>query len=129
MKVQKALVSSEYRFFTLLTECLKYLYKYFFVESSYPTSNHPVPLERLLGSDFDQNLEKLRKQLNDQESKVIHLTALLSDTEKDLVKHIQMNSLLKEEIRRQQRSEEREKHAENLEYLKNVVFKVNYICY
>lgn len=88
-------------------------------------SNHPVPLERLLGSDFEQNLEKLQKQLSDQESKVAHLTALLSDTEKDLVKHIQMNSLLKEEIRRQQRSEEREKHAENLEYLKNVVFKVN----
>lgn len=71
------------------------------------------------------NIEKLRKQLSEQETKVAHLTALLSETEKDLVKHIQMNNLLKEEIRRQQRSEEREKHAENLEYLKNVVFKVS----
>lgn len=35
-----------------------------------------------------------------------------------------MNSVLKEEIRRHERSVEREKHAENLEYLKNVVVKV-----
>lgn len=66
----------------------------------------------------------MQKQLSEQESKVTHLTALLSETEKDLIKHIQMNNLLKEEIRRHQRSVEREKHAENLEYLKNVVVKV-----
>lgn len=85
---------------------------------------HPVPLERLLGDDTVQEVAYLKKQLNDEESKIIHLTALLSDTEQDLAKHAQMNKLLKEEIRRQQRSVEREKHAENLEYLKNVVFKV-----
>lgn len=67
----------------------------------------------------------LKRLLIEQESKVIHLTALLSDTEQDLAKHVQMNKVLKEEIRRQQRSVEREQHAENLEYLKNVVFKVN----
>lgn len=66
----------------------------------------------------------LKKSLSEQESKVVHLTALLSDTEQDLAKHVQMNNVLKEEIRRQQRSVEREKHADNLEYLKNVVFKV-----
>lgn len=66
----------------------------------------------------------LKRLLIEQESKVIHLTALLSDTEQDLAKHVQMNKVLKEEIRRQQRSVEREQHAENLEYLKNVVFKV-----
>lgn len=84
----------------------------------------PVPLERLLGSDTDQEVAFLKKQLSEEELKVIHLTALLADTEQDLAKHAQMNKLLKEEIRRQQRSVEREKHAENLEYLKNVVFKV-----
>lgn len=62
----------------------------------------------------------------EQESKVAHLTALLSETEKDLIKHVQMTNLLKEEIRRHQRSVEREKHAENLEYLKNVVVKVSF---
>ncbi|CAH0557109.1 unnamed protein product [Brassicogethes aeneus] len=83
----------------------------------------PVPLERLLGADTDREVHSLRKNLTDQESKVVYLTALLADTEQDLAKHVQMNKMLKEEIRRQQRSVEREKHAENLEYLKNVVFK------
>ncbi|CAH1176160.1 unnamed protein product [Phaedon cochleariae] len=86
-------------------------------------SGHPVPLERLLGSESEQEIGRMEKRLAEQEAKVVHLTALLSDTEQDLLKHVQMNKLLKEEIRRQQRSEEREKHAENLEYLKNVVFK------
>ncbi|KAJ8940012.1 hypothetical protein NQ314_010843 [Rhamnusium bicolor] len=93
------------------------------IESNNVPNVHPVPLERLLGSDSDQEVVYLKKQLNEQESKLSHLTALLADTEQDLAKHVQMNKLLKEEIRRQQRSVEREKHAENLEYLKNVVFK------
>lgn len=77
-------------------------------------------------SKSDNETKLIKKQLMEQESKVIHLTALLSDTEQDLAKHVQMNKLLKEEIRRHQRSLEREQHAENLEYLKNVVFKVIY---
>lgn len=81
-------------------------------------------MEQLLESDSNKNIESLEKQLVEQESKVTHLAALLSETEKDLIKHIQMNNLLKEEIRRHQRSVEREKHAENLEYLKNVIVKV-----
>nr|CAI5830608.1 unnamed protein product [Callosobruchus analis] len=91
-----------------------------------PNTVHPVPLERLLTLDDDQELSHLKKLLQEQELKVGHLTALLADTEQDLAKHIQMNEVLKEEIRRQQRSQEREKHAENLEYLKNIVFKVGY---
>lgn len=94
-------------------------------ENTNKNSMHPVPLERLLGTDADQEVAFIKKQLSEEELKVIHLTALLADTEQDLAKHVQMNKLLKEEIRRQQRSVEREKHAENLEYLKNVVFKVS----
>lgn len=88
------------------------------------TNIHPVPLERLLSVGSDREMDLLKK-VNENESKVAHLTALLADTEQDLAKHAQMNKLLKEEIRRQQRSAEREQHAENLEYLKNVIFKVN----
>ncbi|VEN34184.1 unnamed protein product, partial [Callosobruchus maculatus] len=88
-----------------------------------PNTVHPVPLERLLTLDDGQELSHLKKLLQEQELKLGHLTALLADTEQDLAKHIQMNEVLKEEIRRQQRSQEREEHAENLEYLKNVVFK------
>ncbi|ERL93186.1 hypothetical protein D910_10483 [Dendroctonus ponderosae] len=94
------------------------------IESTHLSSSvHPIPLERLLDSRSDDEILLLKKSLSEQESKVVHLTALLSDTEQDLAKHVQMNKVLKEEIRRQQRSVEREKHADNLEYLKNVVFK------
>lgn len=95
------------------------------VDSSVTSSTQPIPLEKLLSIDYDHEIVNLRKVVAENESKVSHLTALLADTEQDLVKHVQMNKLLKEEIRRQQRSVEREKHAENLEYLKNVVFKVS----
>lgn len=84
---------------------------------------YPVPLEKLLGDDDEQQLNGMKKQINEQESKIMYLTELLADTEQDLAKHVQMNKVLKEEIRRQQRAVEREKHAENLEYLKNIVFK------
>lgn len=95
------------------------------IECGASPKNYPVPLERLLNGDSEQELLHVKKQLAENESKVAHLTDLLADTEQDLAKHVQMNKLLKEEIRRQQRSVEREKHAENLEYLKNVVFKVS----
>ncbi|KAK5647091.1 hypothetical protein RI129_005555 [Pyrocoelia pectoralis] len=90
------------------------------VESTY---THPIPLNRLLSSESEHEVDFLKKQATDNDAKIVHLTALLADTEQDLAKHVQMNNLLKEEIRRQQRSVEREKHADNLEYLKNVVFK------
>ncbi|CAH2007852.1 unnamed protein product [Acanthoscelides obtectus] len=88
-------------------------------ESTYsPNKVHPVPLERLLATEDDQELANLKKQLHEQELKLSHLTALLADTEQDLAKHTQMNEVLKEEIRRQQRSQERERHAENWNTLK-----------
>ncbi|KAJ8951834.1 hypothetical protein NQ318_019809 [Aromia moschata] len=93
------------------------------VDSAPAPSVLPVPLERLLAADADHEAARLRKRLDERDAKLAHLTALLADTEQDLAKHVQMNDLLKEEIRRHQRSVERERHAENLEYLKNVVFK------
>lgn len=58
-----------------------------------------------------------------QESRVKHLTALLAENEQDLAKLTQLNELLKEEVRRQERSMEREPHVQNSEYLKNIVLK------
>ncbi|KAL3281102.1 hypothetical protein HHI36_004326 [Cryptolaemus montrouzieri] len=92
-------------------------------ESTESINRLPVPLEKLLSDGEDLNIGTLKRQINEQESKLKHLTELLADTEQDLAKHVQMNKVLKEEIRRQQRAVEREKHAENLEYLKNVMFK------
>lgn len=88
-----------------------------------------LPLQMLLESNSEQIYGKQpRKESVETESRLVYLTTLLADTEQDLAKHIQMNKVLKEEIRRQQRSVEREKHADNLEYLKNVIFKVGHDC-
>uniref|UniRef100_A0A182JIJ4 GRIP domain-containing protein n=1 Tax=Anopheles atroparvus TaxID=41427 RepID=A0A182JIJ4_ANOAO len=110
-----------------------------------------IPLDELLNSSFDDTasvvlgdgegeqqsasffgressptveLQHTKEQLSKQESRVRHLTAVLAEAEQDLAKLTQLNELLKEEVRRQQRSIEREAHVHNSEYLKNVIFKV-----
>lgn len=70
------------------------------------------------------NVEMLQSKLSACESRAAHLTALLSEAESDAARLSELNAVLKEEIRRQQRSEERAQHAHNLEYLKNIVVKV-----
>uniref|UniRef100_A0AAG5CXJ2 GRIP domain-containing protein n=1 Tax=Anopheles atroparvus TaxID=41427 RepID=A0AAG5CXJ2_ANOAO len=109
-----------------------------------------IPLDELLNSSFDDTasvvlgdgegeqqsvsffgressptveLQHTKEQLSKQESRVRHLTAVLAEAEQDLAKLTQLNELLKEEVRRQQRSIEREAHVHNSEYLKNVIFK------
>lgn len=44
----------------------------------------------------------------------------------DVARLTEMNAMLKEELRRQERSTEREKHMHNLEYIKNIIFKVDH---
>lgn len=56
---------------------------------------------------------------------VKHLSTLLSEAEMDVARLTEMNTMLKEELRRQERSTEREKQMQNLEYMKNVIFKVS----
>ncbi|KAH8331041.1 hypothetical protein KR067_010782, partial [Drosophila pandora] len=68
-------------------------------------------------------LQATKERLGQQESRIKHLTALLAENEQDLAKLTQMNDMLKEELRRQERSEEREQHMHNSEYLKNVFIK------
>lgn len=94
-----------------------------------------IPLDELLNSSIDENyiedrsisptieLQQLKNKLSAQETQVKHLTSLLTDAEQDLTKMTQLNEVLKEEVRRQQRSIEREQHVHNSEYLKNIVFK------
>uniref|UniRef100_A0A182UHY4 GRIP domain-containing protein n=1 Tax=Anopheles melas TaxID=34690 RepID=A0A182UHY4_9DIPT len=79
----------------------------------------------LFGRDSSPTVElqHTKEQLSKQESRVRHLTAVLAEAEQDLAKLTQLNELLKEEVRRQQRSIEREAHVHNSEYLKNVIFK------
>ncbi|CAG9804124.1 unnamed protein product [Chironomus riparius] len=100
-----------------------------------------IPLDELLNSSFDDNynemneetisnysspselLEQTKTRLQKEESRVVHLTTLLADSEKDLARMQQLNEMLKEEVRRHQRSIEREQHIQNSEYLKNIIIK------
>ncbi|KAG8235666.1 hypothetical protein J437_LFUL016039 [Ladona fulva] len=52
-----------------------------------------------------------------------HLSLLLSEAESEGARLAQQNALLKEEVRRLERSAERTEHAHNAEYLKNVLIK------
>lgn len=100
-----------------------------------------MPLDELLNSSFDENpleineetisnfsspseaLEQTKAKLSMEENRVTHLTTLLADSEKDLARMQQLNEMLKEEVRRQQRNFDREEHIQNSEYLKNIVIK------
>jgi hypothetical protein len=79
------------------------------------------------GASPGVELGQTKEELVVSECRIRHLTGLLSEAERDLAKLTQQNQVLKEEIRRQQRSVEREQHAQNFEYLKNVILKVGEI--
>ena len=59
------------------------------------------------------------------ERRLVHMASLLSESEAENTRLNELANVLKEEIRKDQRSEERSKHIENLEYVKNVIFKVS----
>jgi len=79
-----------------------------------------LPLEQLLSETDD-----IQPCIINGESgrRVSHLAALLSESEAQNSRLEKLTDVLKEEIRTYQRSEERHKHIENLEYVKNVFLK------
>ena len=72
--------------------------------------------------------EELNKELRasnaELRKKVAHLSSLLNDSEATNSKLSELTEVLKEEIRKEQRNEERQKHLEQTEYIKNVFVKV-----
>lgn len=96
-----------------------------------------IPLDELLLEDQEDaddqleapmsllDVEAAKEKLAVQQSRVTHLAALLAEAECDVARLTQLNDVLKEEMRRQERSTEREMHMHNLEYMKNVIFKVS----
>lgn len=63
-------------------------------------------------------------QVNAADMRITQLTSLLHESEAENAKLSQLSDALKEEIRRSARNEDREKHMENMEYMKNVILKV-----
>ena len=106
-------------------------------EGSNGDKRQPIPLELLLNTPlasdetftFQQEPESIpyeqySEALASVEKRCNHLAALLAESEANEARLSQLADALKEEIRRTERAEERQKHIENLEYLKNVVLKV-----
>ncbi|KAG9492512.1 hypothetical protein GDO78_000811 [Eleutherodactylus coqui] len=67
--------------------------------------------------------EELTEKLNTTSKSVDHLSGLLHETEATNAMLMEQVTLLKNEIRRLERNQEREKSVANLEYLKNVLLQ------
>lgn len=104
-----------------------------------PTSTPPqvspkplLPLDKLLESNEPPSdhvlidvaeLNVLHSEREKDKVRLRHLSALLSEAEQDAARKEQLINFLKKEIGRLERCIEREPHAQNTEYLKNIVFK------
>lgn len=85
------------------------------------------PLEQLLASDGEKEVMEdpsaLHSRIGEAHKKLNHMSELLNESESSNLRLTEQVRVLKEEIRRLERNKEREKHAENLEYLKNIILK------
>lgn len=70
---------------------------------------------------------QLENRAKEAERRLAHISLLLSETEAENQRLNELSAVLKEEIRSYQRSEDRAKHIENLEYVKNVILKVMFM--
>ncbi|XP_076991053.1 GRIP and coiled-coil domain-containing protein 2 [Tamandua tetradactyla] len=102
-------------------------------ESISSASTHTQSLEQLLNSPetklepplwhAEVTKEELVQKLNSTTKSADHLNGLLRETEATNAILMEQIKLLKSEIRRLERNQEREKSASNLEYLKNVLLQ------
>ena len=70
--------------------------------------------------------ETLKMNLVESNKKVEHLTELLSESEESVARLTEQAKILKSEIRRIERNDEREKEIQNMEYLKNIFLQ--FVC-
>ncbi|XP_071798184.1 uncharacterized protein [Asterias amurensis] len=102
------------------------------------TSNAPmIPLSQLLSeSSIDSSAlsvvslagstaeeEHLKAELTSTRKKLEHFNEIMSDNEATIMRLTEQAKVLKEEIRRLERNQQRENAISNMEYLKNVVMK------
>ncbi|KAJ1118115.1 hypothetical protein NDU88_006310 [Pleurodeles waltl] len=96
-------------------------------------STYLPPLEQLLNSPESKfeppqwqpelSKEELIQKLNTTSKSIDHLSGLLHETEATNAILMEQITLLKNEIRRLERNQERDKSVSNLEYLKNVLLQ------
>ena len=70
--------------------------------------------------------ETLRANLSMSNKKIDHLTELLSESEDSCSRLTEQAKILKDEIRRLERNNEREREMQNTEYLKNIFLQ--FVC-
>ncbi|KAG7277674.1 hypothetical protein CRUP_024494, partial [Coryphaenoides rupestris] len=100
-------------------------------ENPLPPHTHLQSLEQLLGSPDPQRepfvwtveptKQELSQQLTTATRSIEHMNGLLHETE--ATNAVLMEQLLKSELRRLERNQERDKSVSNMEYLKNVLLK------
>ncbi|KAI4893681.1 hypothetical protein NFI96_020055 [Prochilodus magdalenae] len=101
---------------------------------SISTAGTPPPtLEQLLTSpdpkqepfvwQVEPSKEELTQKLNTASRSMEHMNSLLHESEATNAILMEQNNLLKSELRRLERNQEREKSVANLEYLKNVLLQ------
>lgn len=92
-----------------------------------------IPFEQLLSSQLSEDTASIRtieseettvrSSLAASEKQIEHLTVLLNESEATVLRLTEQASVLKGEIRRLERNQERENAISNMEYLKNIVYK------
>jgi len=83
----------------------------------------PLPTQKLVWPSEEVTLKTLHDELSTASRKVAHLTELLRESEASHARLAEESKVLKEEIRRSERNSHRQMELDNLEYLKNVIFK------
>ncbi|KAK1167847.1 GRIP and coiled-coil domain-containing protein 2-like [Acipenser oxyrinchus oxyrinchus] len=85
--------------------------------------NSPEPKMEPLVWQAEPTKEELAQKLNTATKSIEHINGLLHDTEATNAILMEQIMLLKSEVRRLERNQEREKSVANLEYLKNVLLQ------
>ncbi|PVD18485.1 hypothetical protein C0Q70_21034 [Pomacea canaliculata] len=107
---------------------------YLFNTQTSPSNKLPsVSFEKLLATPLDElptgrrpsvvDEETLKNDLTAAQKKIEHLTELLNDSEESVSRMTEQAKILKDEIRRLNRNQQRDEELQNLEYLKNIIMK------
>lgn len=74
---------------------------------------------------MEAEILNLRSEIDKNKVRLHHQAALLSESEQDAARNKELITCLKKEIGRLERCIKMQPHAQNTEYLKNIVFKVS----
>ncbi|ESO86320.1 hypothetical protein LOTGIDRAFT_129381 [Lottia gigantea] len=86
-----------------------------------------LELGKLSKKPEEVNVEMLQTTVTTAHKRIEHLTEVLNESEASVMRLTEQAKILKDEIRRLERNQEREQETKNLEYLKNIFIKVFFL--